>query len=260
MLVNCRPRPARATAVGHRRRQQPRRHRERTAHRPPQPPPPRPTPPRPHQRTRRAARRRRVGINIHRQAVNAARTDSARPANRRSHPRTVAAGRPTSTATRRAPHPGSLRRQTRTDHLDDIGPARTTRSPATAPGCAPQPVHTARRGRSRTGPIDTTQPPRPREAPTSQNTANRTGKQPTRPQTPSTRTASVSTVSTSCLRAAHGPPGRLRQEKDREGRCLQQRPHGDDAHQERNPHQTALQTPSRSMTDKNKPVVTFGDG
>jgi len=41
-------------------------------------------------------------------AVNAARTDPARPAKRRSHPRTVDAGRPTNCAIRRCPQPAAF--------------------------------------------------------------------------------------------------------------------------------------------------------
>ncbi|GAA2611714.1 hypothetical protein GCM10010436_12960 [Paractinoplanes durhamensis] len=41
-------------------------------------------------------------------AVNPARTDSARSAKRRSHPRTVDAGRPTSTAICRCPQPAAF--------------------------------------------------------------------------------------------------------------------------------------------------------
>jgi hypothetical protein len=83
--------------------------------------------------------------------VNSRRTASTRPPNRRNQPRTVSTGRPNTTAIRRHPTPTAL--------ADNALPITTTRSarrssnPTGSNTCVtPQPVHRARRGRTRTGP------------------------------------------------------------------------------------------------------------
>jgi hypothetical protein len=56
--------------------------------------------------------------------VKNARTSSARAANRRSHPRTVEAGRPSPAAIFRCPSPARRGLQRRPDHHALIGPPR----------------------------------------------------------------------------------------------------------------------------------------
>ncbi|GAA2611709.1 hypothetical protein GCM10010436_12950 [Paractinoplanes durhamensis] len=80
-------------------------------------------------------------------------------------------------------------------------------------------MHTARRGRTRTRP-STSRNHRGRAKPQPVNTSAQNGQNnPPDRKRSSTRAASASTVSIELPpRSAHGPPGRLGQEKDREGR------------------------------------------
>ena len=183
MLVNSTTGRGEQTAVRHRRRQQPRRHRE-----------PQLRPPPDHRRRRRQHRRDRVSEHVNAaagggvpaststaSAVNAARTDSARPANRRNHPRTVAAGRPTNAAIRRCPTPAAFATRPApitSRHRHAASNAIT----GSSTWVRPQPVHAARRGRTRTSP-STPRSTRGRAKPQpSQNTSTERANQPTRPQ------------------------------------------------------------------------------
>jgi hypothetical protein len=91
---------------------------------------------------------RGTGSRSHNRAVNADRTGPARAANRRSQPRTVAAGRSINSAIRRCPHPAAAR--TSAAPITTTASARRTSQSAGNNTCVrPQPEHRARRGRSR---------------------------------------------------------------------------------------------------------------
>jgi hypothetical protein len=89
--------------------------------------------------------------------VNHRRTASTRPANRRSQPRTVSAGRPNAAAIRRCPTPAALAASAAP--ITATASARRSNNPAGSSTCVtPQPAHRARRGRTRHT------PPEPRTA------------------------------------------------------------------------------------------------
>src|SRR5262249_11160553 len=78
-------------------------------------------------------------------------TASTRPANRRSHPRTVCSGRPNPAAIRRYPTPSDL--AVNAAPITTTVSARRSSNPTGSSTCvAPQPTHRARRGRTRTTP------------------------------------------------------------------------------------------------------------
>jgi hypothetical protein len=88
------------------------------------------------------------GSSSHSSVVNAARSGPARAANRRSQPRTVAAGRPSPAAICRCPHPAAL--AARAAPITTAASARLTRTLTGSSTCVrPHPAHRARRGRSR---------------------------------------------------------------------------------------------------------------
>lgn len=140
-------------------------------------------------------------------AVNAARTGSARETNRRSQPRTVAAGRPSAFAIPRCPPPAAL--ASRPAPITATTSARRANATNGSNTCVrPQPPHRARRGRTRTRPA-TPRSQRARPNPHGHNTPVQTGQRiPPERSLTSTLSASVSTVSIKlppC--SAHGPPG-----------------------------------------------------
>lgn len=92
------------------------------------------------------------GSSARNHAVNTTRTASIRPANRRSQPRTVSAGRPTSPAIRRYPNPAALA----ANAVPITTAASARRSSATTGNntcVTPQPVHRDRRGQVHNGPF-----------------------------------------------------------------------------------------------------------
>ena len=83
--------------------------------------------------------------------VNTRRNTSAREANRRSQPRTVAAGRANTPAMRRAPHPAA--RAANPAPITAAVSARRANASTGSNTCVrPHPAHTPRRGRTRTRP------------------------------------------------------------------------------------------------------------
>jgi hypothetical protein len=89
----------------------------------------------------------RIGSRAHNTPVKAARSACARAVNRRSQPRTVAAGRPARSATRRCPSPAAAPAS-----ATPITPAASARRTSTLTGSntcvAPHSAHLARRGRN----------------------------------------------------------------------------------------------------------------
>jgi len=157
--------------------------------------------------------------------VNTARHPAARTANRRSHPRTVSAGRDSHRAIRRWPAPAAFAAK--------AAPTTSARSAlrdnaltGSSTCVTPQPRQRARRGRHRA-----TAPPRPRTARATPN-PHRASRPPHPGQhrSPaasrrSTETGWSSTVSTAPPSATHGPPGPCRKDH-REGRYMSLDRHG----------------------------------
>lgn len=138
--------------------------------------------------------------------VNAARTASARAANRRSQPRTVSAGRPSAAAIARQPAPAAF--------PASAAPITSTRSARRANATtgnntcvAPQLRQHARRGRTHT--LDpTARSTRGRAHPHGANRPSHPGHDtPPAASRRSTEPESTSTVSTAPPCATHGPPG-----------------------------------------------------
>jgi hypothetical protein len=91
------------------------------------------------------------GSSTRTQTVNTARTASTRPANRRSQPRTVSAGRPTTQAIRRYPNLAALAASA--VPITTAASARRSNPTTGNNTCVtPQPVHRDRRGRIHNGP------------------------------------------------------------------------------------------------------------
>jgi hypothetical protein len=136
------------------------------------------------------------GSSVHNNAVNAERTGPAREANRRSQPRTVAAGRPNRSAIRRCPKPFAAH-----PNAAPITPtvsARRIRQRTGNNTCVqPHPRQIARRGRSRHLPSPSSRTTRQRACPHGLNTVSHTGHN-NRPDTSrrSTSAESTPTVST----------------------------------------------------------------
>ena len=152
-------------------------------------------------------------------AVKNARTCSARPANRRSQPRTVEAGRP-SPRDRAVPGPGRRGLQRRPDHLARIGPPgqaprrqQHMRRPALP---APRPA----RDQPRIRPVQEPHPPPPGMPPPAQHpAARRAGQLPARQLPLDQCPVTVYREHDASERQPSGPPRVLRQKDNGEGRA-----------------------------------------
>ena len=164
------------------------------------------------------------GSSAHSTPVNADRRASARDANRRSQPRTVEAGRPACSATRRCPSPAAAPAS-----AAPITAAVSARRASTLTGsntCVhPHPAHLARRGRSQHRPAPASRTSRRRACPHPRSRPPHPG-HPSRPDdsNSSTPAASLPTVSTAPPCASAALPA-ARPKDDREGRSPLQPAH-----------------------------------
>jgi hypothetical protein len=146
------------------------------------------------------------------------RTAPARNANARSHPRTVAPGRPSRPAIDRHPDPTALAVNA-APITSTVSALRTSTDTGNSTCVTPHDGHRPRRGRSLTSPagLRTT---RNRAQPHLDNAAPHPG-QPIRPADNAVSTASVEslTVTISASERPHGPPG-IAANREQEGRHL----------------------------------------
>jgi Rhodopirellula transposase DDE domain len=156
------------------------------------------------------------GSSPHANAVNAERSGPARPAARRSQPRTVAAGRPSCSATIRCPCPAAA--SASACPITPAASARRSRHLTGSSTCVrPHPAHLDRRGRSRHLIPSPARITRGRPCPHRPSLPPHPG-QASRPSESCRSTIAVSlpTVSTGASARLSGPPGALPQDS-REG-------------------------------------------
>lgn len=191
------------------------------------------------------------GATAHNKSVNQPRTASARPANRRNHPRTVPNGRSNNSATGRAPNPAAF--AAIAAPTTPTASARRTSTPSGSNTCvAPHPRHLARRGRTRHRPA-TPRTTRVRAYPHPASTPPHPGQvSPPATNRRSTSAASAPTVNTGASAHHHAALPSLAK-GTREGRCPSKPPHSDDEQQEGQPTPVALQN-ILTVNDANRPL------
>jgi hypothetical protein len=194
------------------------------------------------------------GSTAHNSTVNAARSTPARAANRRSHPRTVAAGRPNRSATRRCPHPAAA--HTNAAPITPATSARRASTPIGSSTCVtPQPPHRARRGRSRHRTSPSPRITRARAHPHGRSRPPHLGHgNPPPTSRRSTSPASLPTVSigASAHHTAALPDAPPRE--DREGRWPTRPAHAVVAHEKGQPHQGH---PQPAHAERRAPTPTY---